>query len=71
MKALIAIASTLALLLTAQPVLAKSCKSFKTHAEAQRYYDKTKAKSLDRDGDGSACDCLPGGSGRKCPKHKK
>ena len=71
MKALIATLSTLVLLLTAQPVLAKSCKSFKTHAEAQRCYEKTKAKSLDRDGDGSACDCLPGGSGRKCPKHKK
>ncbi|AXF86653.1 hypothetical protein DTO96_102408 [Ephemeroptericola cinctiostellae] len=50
---------------------AKSCKSFKTHAEAQKYYETHKAKSLDRDGDGSACDCLPGGSGRKCPNHKK
>ena len=51
--------------------IAKSCKSFKTHAEAQKYYEAHKAKSLDRDGDGSACDCLPGGSGRKCPNHKK
>lgn len=27
-------------------------------------------KSLDRDGDGQACDCLPGGNGKKCPKKK-
>jgi hypothetical protein len=49
---------------------AKSCKNFKTHAEAQAYYNKHKSKNLDRDGDGSACDCLPGGKGGKCPKSK-
>ncbi|WP_335970268.1 hypothetical protein [Acinetobacter bereziniae] len=27
-------------------------------------------KSLDRDGDGHACYCLPGGNGKKCPKKK-
>lgn len=29
-----------------------SCKSFKTQSEAQAYFIKHKAKSLDRDGDG-------------------
>lgn len=52
---------------------AKYCKDFKTHQEAQAYFNAKKPgyKSLDRDGDGSACDCLPGGSGKKCPKAKK
>lgn len=56
---------------------AKSCKSFKTQAEAQAYYNKQKKagasgwKSLDRDGDGRACDCLPGGTGKNCPTKKK
>lgn len=49
----------------------KSCKDFKTQAEAQAYYVKNKAKKLDRDGDGRACDCLPGGNGKNCPKSKK
>jgi hypothetical protein len=48
-----------------------SCKSFKTQAQAQAYYVKNKAKSLDRDGDGRACDCLPGGTGKNCPAKKK
>lgn len=47
-----------------------SCKSFKTQAEAQAYFIKHKVKSLDRNGDGKACDCLPGGNGKKCPKKK-
>lgn len=47
-----------------------SCKSFKTQSEAQAYYIKYKAKNLDRDRDGQACDCLPGGNGKKCPKRK-
>ncbi|MBK0062602.1 MULTISPECIES: excalibur calcium-binding domain-containing protein [unclassified Acinetobacter] len=52
---------------------AKYCKDFKTHAEAQAYFNAKKPgyKRLDRDGDGSACDCLPGGTGKKCPKNKK
>lgn len=55
------------------PAMAKrvSCKSFKTQAAAQAYYVKHKAKSLDRDGDGRACNCLPGGSQKNCPKKKK
>lgn len=47
-----------------------SCKSFKTQSDAQAYFVKHKAKSLDRDGDGKACDCLPGGNGKNCPKKK-
>lgn len=52
---------------------AKYCKDFKTHQEAQAYFNAKKPgyKRLDRDGDGSACDCLPGGTGKKCPKSKK
>lgn len=49
---------------------AAKCADFKTQAEAQAYFIKHKAKRLDRDGDGKACDCLPGGSGKKCPKKK-
>jgi hypothetical protein len=64
----LAIAASLLLSVSAQ---AKSCKSFKTHAEAQRHYEQTGDRRLDRDGDGSACDCLPGGSGRKCPNRNK
>ena len=47
-----------------------TCKSFKTQQEAQKYYEQRKKlgqtgwKSLDRDGDGKACDCLPGGNGK-------
>lgn len=47
-----------------------TCKRFKSQSEAQEYYIKYKAKNLDRDGDGQACDCLPGGNGKKCPKKK-
>ena len=52
---------------------AVKCADFKTHAEAQAYFNAKKPgyKRLDRDGDGSACDCLPGGNGTKCPKAKK
>lgn len=52
---------------------AKYCKDFKTHQEAQAYFNAKKPgyKPLDRDKDGSACDCLPGGNGKKCPKSKR
>lgn len=52
------------------------CSDFKTQASAQKFYEQAKAagtngwKSLDRDGDGRACDCLPGGNGQNCPKTK-
>jgi len=52
---------------------AKKCKDFKTQQAAQVFYEmqkkagKTGWKSLDRDGDGRACDCNPGGSNRNCP----
>lgn len=55
---------------------AKKCADFKTQKEAQAWYEQRKKsgqtgwKSLDRDGDGQACDCLPGGNGTKCPKNK-
>lgn len=49
---------------------AAKCSDFKTQAEAQAHYIKHNAKGLDRDGDGKACDCLPGGTGKKCPKKK-
>jgi hypothetical protein len=41
---------------------APTCKSFATQAEAQRYFEAHNAKSLDRDGDGEACECNKGGS---------
>ncbi|WP_040331053.1 excalibur calcium-binding domain-containing protein [Acinetobacter rudis] len=53
---------------------AKKCADFKTQKEAQDWYEKRKKsgqtgwKSLDRDGDGQACECLPGGNGQYCPK---
>ncbi len=44
---------------------AVKCADFKTQAEAQRYYEAGKkgGKRLDRDKDGEACECLPGGGG--------
>ena len=41
-----------------------NCAQFADHAEAQRYYEARQHgwKSLDRDHDGEACECLPGGS---------
>jgi len=40
------------------------CAQFGDHAEAQRYYEARRHgwRSLDRDHDGEACECLPGGS---------
>lgn len=65
------LASTICLAPMANAKGRVSCKSFKTQAQAQAYYVKNKAKSLDRDGDGRACDCLPGGTGKNCPAKKK
>lgn len=42
----------------------RTCKTFDTQAEAQRYFDARMPywKSLDGDKDGEACECLLGGS---------
>lgn len=56
---------------------AKKCADFSTQKEAQVWYEQRKKsgqtgwKNLDRDKDGFACDCLPGGNGKKCPKKRK
>ncbi len=80
MKKLLTTLLSVALITTATPAMAKgkykSCKDFKTQKEAQAYYNKRKKaglkgwKKLDHDKDGQACDCLPGGSGKHCPKRK-
>ncbi|MFQ3039016.1 excalibur calcium-binding domain-containing protein [Neisseria cinerea] len=57
--------------------LAKSCKDFPTQQATQKFYESRKNaglsgwRSLDRDGDGRACDCNPGGNGKNCPKKKR
>lgn len=57
---------TTALLFSTNAVYAKgvSCKSFNQQSAAQAYYQAKKPgwKKLDKDGDGEACECLPGGS---------
>ena len=45
---------------------------FNTQEEAQRYYETHHAYHLDRDRDGEACECLPGGSkygSSRCKKY--
>lgn len=45
------------------PVMSKTtCQSFSTQPQAQHYYLAYNAYWLDRDNDGEACECLPGGS---------
>lgn len=60
------------LMITTTSAFAIKCKDFRTHAEAQAYFNAKKPgyKRLDRDKDGSACDCLPGGNGKHCPRRK-
>lgn len=72
------LALPLVVLAISQPAFAaKKCRDFKTQQEAQVHYEKLKKsgktgwKSLDRDGDGRACDCLRGGSGKNCPTKGK
>ncbi|MGE8539691.1 MAG: hypothetical protein ACN6NX_00220 [Acinetobacter sp.] len=58
-------------------VYAKKCADFSTQQQEQKWYEQKKKsgltgwKILDRDGDGQACDYLPGGNGNKCSKEKK
>lgn len=68
----------LALLAITEPAFAaKKCSDFATQEQAQAHYNQLKKagkvgyKSLDRDGDGRACDCNKGGSGKNCPTSKK
>lgn len=76
MKTLLTTVLTATLLVATTPAFAKAktCKDFATQKQAQDYYEKRKKagltgwKSLDRDGDGRACDCNKGGSGKNCPK---
>lgn len=53
-------------------VYAKQCADFPTHEEAQKYYEENKghARNLDRDGDGSACDCLKADAPKACSSKK-
>ena len=41
-----------------------TCSQFNDHKQAQRFFEKKRHgyKSLDRDHDGEACECLRGGS---------
>lgn len=57
----------IAALIAALPLAAQagiSCKAFDDQAAAQAYYAAQKPgyKILDKDKDGEACECLPGGS---------
>lgn len=64
MKSKILISLT-ALFLAMQPSysFAKArCSDFATQEEAQAYMERYGATYLDRDRDGEACECLPGGS---------
>lgn len=76
MKNFALLATTLLLSTSASAEPRQQCSDFKTQAAAQKFYDKAKVanttdwKSLDRDGAGRACDCLPGGNGQNCPNAK-
>ncbi|OOR86377.1 hypothetical protein B0181_11690 [Moraxella caviae] len=67
----------LAITITMPAFAAKKCADFPTQQAAQAHYEKLKKsgqtgwKSLDRDGDGRACDCNKGGKGKNCPTKKK
>lgn len=56
------IIASLALILSS-PAYAVKCSDFNTQAAAQRYHNQHGGQTrLDRDQDGEACECLPGGS---------
>ena len=61
-KILLTIALLLFMSLNAQA--RTTCSQFKDHKQAQRFFEKKGHgyKSLDRDHDGEACECLRGGS---------
>ena len=63
MKKLLLI-SILVLLSTISVEARTTCSQFKNHKQAQRFFEKKGHgyKSLDRDHDGEACECLRGGS---------
>lgn len=70
------VAATLLFSTSAYATKGISCKSFDQQSAAQDYYQAKKAgwKTLDRDGDGEACECLPGGSREnesRCEKWRK
>ena len=46
---------------------AQKCGNFHNQEEAQKYHDENNSTYLDRDGDGEACECLPGGSAYGSP----
>ncbi|VTU07537.1 Excalibur calcium-binding domain [Actinobacillus indolicus] len=64
---------TLCFLLSSPNVYARKvkCSDFTTQAEAQAYMEQNGAYWLDRDKDGEACECLPGGSKHGTSKCKK
>lgn len=59
---------------TSIQIYAKKCADFSTQQQAQKWYEQRKKsgqtgwKSLDRDGDGQACDCLPVEMERSVPR---
>lgn len=61
-KTLYAIATAFLTAVHATSAIAATCSMFATQAEAQAYFIKYKAKELDRDKDGEACECLLCGS---------
>lgn len=57
------------LLFLSAHALSAVCADFKDQAEAQRYHESQNGNTrLDRDKDGEACECLPGGSAYGNPK---
>lgn len=53
---------TVALLSLSSTSWAVRCADFSSQQEAQNYMEQHGARKLDRDKDGEACECLPGGS---------
>lgn len=62
MKKVFIIAISLLLAIPYAQAKRVKCADFATQAEAQAYMERNGAYYLDRDRDGQACECLPGGS---------